>query len=284
MNKLDIANYNLELTLLGGQSFSWEKIEDTYLGTFLDNLIILFLENNELLWQTYPKKDNLNLVRNYLNIDFKYEDALQSIQKDDYIKAAVKDSNGVRILKQDFETVLLNFILSSHKSVKGVRKLVKDISKKYGKPFETEFGKVFSFPSAEVIAILSEKDLRDIGAGFRAPYLKLAAEKLVRDRNLIKELKVKTTGEIKDYLISFKGIGDKIADCILVFGLNRMDITPLDVWGKRILTDFYNLDSKLSYQQMSTWYSDYFGKHTAIAGQILFEYIRNLPNASRKRK
>ncbi|MEO6728599.1 MAG: DNA glycosylase [Candidatus Dojkabacteria bacterium] len=283
MNKLDIENYNLELTLLGGQSFTWNKVNEIYLGTHRDCAIAIKEENNSILWQTYPVNNNNELIEEYLNIYFDYNASLKEILKDKHIIAASKQNNGVRLLNQDFETVLMNFILSSHKSVKGVRKLVKDISKKYGNSIKSEYGESYTFPSAKAIALLSENDLRDIGAGFRAPYLKAAAEKLVTDKKLIKDLGNKTTSELKEYLTSFKGIGNKIADCILVFGLGRLDITPLDIWAKRVLIEFYALSPKLNYLEMSTWYTNYFGKNTAIAGQILFEYIRNLPKPKQKK-
>jgi len=282
MNKLDIENYNLEQTLLGGQSFTWEKEGEAYVGTHKDNLIILKQNANQILWQTYPVLNNEKLLKEYLNLEFKYLDTIQAIQKDEYIKIATKEIHGIRILNQDFETVLMNFILSSHKSVKGVRKLVKDISRRYGKLIKSEQAYAYSFPDAKVIASLSEKELREIGAGFRAPYLKAAAEKLVKDQEYIKRLKSSSTKEIKEYLTSYKGIGDKIADCILVFGLGRLDITPLDIWAKRVLIEFYGLDPKVNYLDMSNWYTNYFGINTAIAGQILFEYIRNLPRVKQK--
>lgn len=277
MNRLDITNYNLEATLLGGQSFTWEKTKDVYLGTHRKNAIALKQENSQIFWQTYPENNNEELVKDYLNLNLNYDDVINLILKDDYIKSAVSTNTGVRILNQDFETVLMNFILSSHKSVKGVRKLVRDISKKYGKLICTEYGDIYSFPSPDVISKLSEKELREIGAGFRAPYLKAASEKLVKEKQHIEGLLSKGTRDLKEYLITFKGIGDKIADCILVFGLRRLDVTPLDIWGKRVLIEFYNVDPKLDYLSMSKWYTKYFGEHTAIAGQILFEYIRNLP-------
>lgn len=279
MNRLDLQNYNLELTLIGGQSFTWDKVENKYIGTYKDNLIIIEPKDNHIYWEILPNND-INILIDYLNINLDYESIVNIIKKDEFIINAIEQNNGIRILKQDFQTVLMNFILSSHKSVKGVRKLVKDISKKYGKKLESIYGTFYSFPSAEVISKLTEKELREIGAGFRAPYLKEAAEKLVNDKDFIRNIEPKTTDEVKQYLLSFKGIGEKIADCILVFGLNRFDVTPLDIWGKRVLVQFYNLNPKLKYSEMSEWYSNYFGENTAIAGQFLFEYIRNLPKAN----
>ncbi|MFS8130645.1 MAG: DNA-3-methyladenine glycosylase family protein [Candidatus Dojkabacteria bacterium] len=284
MNSMDLQNYNLEQTLLGGQSFTWEKTDENYIGTYKNSQIVLNYKNNILKWQTFPKEDDLELITSYLNIDSVYESIIKEILKDEHIINAVKSNSGVRILNQDFETVLMNFILSSHKSVKGVRKLVKDISKEYGVQIKSVYGISYSFPTAKVISNLTEKDLRDIGAGFRAPYLKAASEKLVKDKLFIENLYNLTTEEVKEYLMSFKGIGEKIADCILVFGLKKTDITPLDIWGKRVLTDFYNIDQKTSYKAMSKWYSEYFGKNTAIAGQMLFEYIRKLPKQNSNSK
>ncbi|MEP7104182.1 MAG: DNA glycosylase [Candidatus Dojkabacteria bacterium] len=276
MNKLELQNYNLQLTLLGGQSFSWTLENGYYIGTLKDSVIVLKPEGKDILWQSYPKKNDRQIVEDYLNISPTYDQNIKAISKDKFIKDAIEKYSGLRILKQDYGTVLLNFILTSHKSIKAVRKLVKDLSRKYGQEIKSDYGVHYLFPRAEIIAKLSEKELKDIGAGFRAKYLKSAAEKILNDKDNV-NLKKMSLKEAKEYLINFNGIGDKISDCVLVFGLGFQEVTPLDIWAKRVLTDFYNVNPKSSYYEMQEWFFGYFEGNVALAGQFLFEYIRNLP-------
>jgi N-glycosylase/DNA lyase len=81
--------------------------------------------------------------------------------------------------------------------------------------------------------------------------------------------------DARQFLLSFNGIGNKIADCILIFSLGFYEITPIDIWAQRILTEYYNLDEGLKYEKMRNYFSQYFKENTAWAGQFLFEYIRN---------
>src|SRR5690606_5838989 len=104
-------------------------------------------------------------------------------------------------------------------------------------------------------------------------YFKTALKRLINDKDL--NLELKSEEETRNYLTSFQGIGEKIADCIMAFSLEFKNVTALDVWGKRVLTEFYNIDPKLKYSEMRNWYQNYFGDNTALAGQYLFEYIRN---------
>lgn len=273
MNKVKIDKYNLHTTLLGGQAFNWDFMDGTYYGFTQDKAIELRLVGDELYWQTYPEKDDWEFIKNYLQLELEYDVILERINKDKNIQAAIENVSHVRLLNQDFEQTLLSFILTSHKNIKAVRKVVRDLSKKYGAQLTFNNHFYHHFPKTEVIAELSEDQLREVGAGFRAKYLQSTAK--VLNSGILNIKNIKNEDEVRKNLMALNGVGDKIADCVMAFSLEFYNITPIDIWGKRVLTDLYGLDENLKYPEMRKWYSQYFGEYTAYAGQILFEYLRN---------
>lgn len=273
MNKLQLNNYNFQHTLLGGQAFNWDFINGAYYGFTQSRVIKIIEKDNYILWQTYPENDEFGFLTKYLNIDNEYEKKLLHIsKKDKYIKVAVEEYKGLRLLNQDFHQTLLSFILSSHKSVKGVRKAVHDLSRSFGNKIEVDGLTISLFPEIEVLSTLAENEFRSLGFGFRAKYFKEALFKIINNELLI--INNNDENEVRRQLIDITGIGEKIADCIMTFSLGFQNITPLDIWGKRVLIDFYGIDPKLKYSEMREWYQNYFQEDTALAGQYLFEYIR----------
>lgn len=271
MNLLEIQNYNFEKTLLGGQAFNWDKSNGTYYGFFQDKVVKIVPNNRGFLWQTYPENDDNKFLENYLEIDqdfYEIRDFLES--KDDHTKKALRKNNGLRILNQEPHQTLLSFILSSNKSIKGVRKAVRDLSKRYGRDIKVDGIKFNLFPLIEDLILVNEEDYRNLGFGYRAKFFYRAVQQLAHI-DLIRDY---TEDEARNILMQFDGIGEKIAECIMVFGLGFREITPLDVWGKRILTDLYGISPNLKYSEMRLWLKNYFGEYTAISGQYLFEYIR----------
>jgi len=275
MNLLNIPDKNLETTLLGGQAFNWDKINGSFYGFFKDYIIKILLQEGNYFWQTFPENNKVDLITEYFDLTTDYSLLKTKLSKDNYIINAVEHITDVRILNQDFEQTLLSFILTSHKNIKAVRKLVRDLSKYFGNKIEVDGIKFYTFPKSIDIANSSETRLRELGAGFRARYLIEAALKLsVRNDGL--DLLAQDEALQRDYLTSFKGIGDKIADCVMVFSLKQRYVTPLDVWAKRVLVDLYGVDPKMKYELMRNWYKNYFDENTAFAGQYLFEYYRQI--------
>lgn len=273
MNNLLLPHYNLHTTLLGGQAFNFDFDEGRYYGFTQDKVITLQKENDVLYWQTYPTRDDLDFVKNYLRLDINYPKIIKQIQKDKYIKAAIKKNPNIRLLKQDFEQALFSFLISANNNIKSIRQIVRAMNKRFGKTINVSGEKIHLFPRTEILAKARLEDLLSCKLGFRAKFIKSAANHLL-ETNLHKTIHSLKEEEARTKLLEIKGIGNKIADCILVFSLGFDNVTPLDVWGKRVLTDFYGLDKKMNYEKMRTWISDYFQGHTSWAGQFLFEYIR----------
>ena len=276
MNKTLLPQYDLNMTLLGGQAFNWDFYpEDGYFYGFTkDKIIKLKKEKDNLFWQTYPKKDDFKFLKNYLRLDVNYPSILKKIIKDNHIKSAIKKYPNIRLLNQDFEQTLLSFLISSNNNIRSIRKIIRTMSQKIGSSITINDKKIFLFPETEKIANTKLEDLLECKLGFRAKYLKAAANHLLKT-DLSKRIKILSEDNARNTLKEIKGIGDKIADCVLVFSLGFDNVTPLDVWGKRILTSFYKLNPKMKYDNMRSWLGNYFNGYAGWAGQFLYEYIRH---------
>lgn len=274
MNKMYLPNYNLSITLLGGQSFSWHFDGENYFGSTQDRVIhIIDLGRNEILWQTYPQNNDENFIKKYFRLDVNYNQIIRKIQKDEHINTAMKTIPDIRILKQDFDLTLLSFILSSNNNIKAIRKSIRYLSENYGEKISIEGKNIFTFPKTNVIANLSIDDLKKSRIGYRAKFLKEAAQRL-HNTNLKNHIENLDADDVKTELLTFNGIGDKVSDCIMVFSLMFDNITPLDVWAKKVFINLYGLDPKMKYNDMQSWINEYFEGFAAWAGQFLFEWVR----------
>ncbi len=276
MNKLEVPNFNFEWTLLGGQSFAWDYIstKKTYYGFTQHSAIKIIPKKDYILWQTYPKKDNFAFISNYLRLDFDYDTLLKKIAKDKYIKDAISKYPNLRLLKQDFEQTLLSFIISANNNIKSIRNSIRLMNEKLGEKVEVDNRQIYLFPKTEVIAKADLETLLECKLGFHAKYLKGVANTLV-ETDLSDSIKTMQEQEAREELLKLRGVGNKIADCVLLYSLAFDNITPLDVWGKRICTYLYNCDPKMPYTEMRDWIDQYFEGYAGWAGQFLFEYIRN---------
>ncbi len=277
MNKLSLKDYDLEWTLLGGQSFAWDyyKDENAFYGFTKNKIIKLKKVNNNLFWQTYPENDNISFLKTYLRLDVNYNNILKKIEKDNHIKNAIKKYPNLRLLKQDFEETLLSFLVSSNNNIRSIRKIIRFMNKKFGKKIIVDKKTFYLFPKTEVIADAKLEDLLSCKLGFRAKFLKGSANYLL-EKNLHKNILTMPESKARNALTEIKGVGEKIADCVLVFSLGFDNVTPLDVWGKRFLVKFYKLNPKMKYEKMRSWVNNYFNGYSAWAGQFLYEYIRHL--------
>ncbi|KKR06478.1 MAG: 8-oxoguanine DNA glycosylase [candidate division WS6 bacterium GW2011_GWF2_39_15] len=272
MNKLFVLDFDFYTTFLGGQSFSWDYEEGLFKGFTSQRYIEIKREQDHILWQTYPVKDDIAYLTKYLRLDVNYRGILKKFPEDEYIGKAKDRFPGLRLLSQDFQDTLLGFLCSSNKSVKAIRKSIRNLREMYGEEISVNGKTVKLFPKLESISVTSKEKLLSSGVGFRAGYILEAANRFVkRDFENIENMDYE---QAKELLIANKGIGDKVADCILLYSLKHDHIMPLDVWGKRILSRYYNLDESMRYNEMQDWVSRYFNGVGGWAGQMLFEYIR----------
>lgn len=269
MNKLKLKNFNYLTTFLGGQSFAWQRVGDEFWGVSGKIVIEIKIKNNNgILWQTYPQKDDEEFINNYFETHINHEEIFGELQNEANLKSAIEQLNFIPILCQVFNDTLISFIISQNNNIPKIRSSVFKLRLNYGEKIKVKNYDFYLFPDIEKFSEISLEKLRESGVGYRAEYLKNAAieaiEKNWRNSNI--------SPNHQD-LLKVKGIGDKVADCIMVFALGERKLTPIDLWGKRIISDLYNIKLK-NYQSMQTFFQGRFGDKTAYAGHYLFEYIR----------
>jgi N-glycosylase/DNA lyase len=274
MNKFHLPNFNLEKTLLGGQAFSWEKIGDIYYGKTIDKVIKIKRDGENIFWQTFPVKDDFDFIKKYFRLNIDYETLLQKINVDEKISISINTNPGLRLLKQDFDQTLISFIVSQNSNIPKIRKSLNILSEKFGDKLKVDNLEFNLFPKIVRLHESSIEELLESRIGYRAPYIKRSTEQILQN-NLLEEIEKLDFDNAKSELLKLHGIGDKVADCILVFSLAQDHITPLDVWGRRVISQIYGIDERMKYTQMMAFLNKKFGEHTSWAGQFLFEYVRS---------
>lgn len=239
---------NIREILFGGQTFSWFE-EDGLYKAVLNNRIYTVASLSDANSDPF--------LREYFDLEYDYDRARENIRsKDDTLRAAVDLIGPIRILKQDEWTSAISFILSQNNNIKRITGLYRKLSEKYGHEVEPGY---YSFPTPEELSLATEEELRALGVGFRAPFILDA----VKNAHIFEEVKTLPFDEAMEKLQSIKGIGPKVASCILIFGYGRKEGFPVDVWIKKALNEYYP-DKDLSY----------FAPYQALSQQYLFSWIR----------
>lgn len=263
-------------TFDGGQSFAWDRQSDYIEGQFLKSIFRLRLENNLIIF-SIPKTANLKKAKNalaqYLAIDLDFDAMRDSLpwRSDLILKQAIDAYPYLRILRQPLSETLLGFLCSSTKQIPQIKQILRLSAESYGEPI---FSHYKSLPTWDILEQLEENQLRRLKLGYRANYIKKSADLLKINPQYLKELPVLPTQDAKKMLMQLPGVGEKIADCVLLFGLGRMESFPIDTWIEKILIRFYQLEG-YSKNQLQQFARAHFGANAGYAQQFLFSAARS---------
>ena len=273
-------SFNLTHIFECGQCFRWNKEADgSYTGVVENNVLNVKEDNNKIIFNSMGEDDLKKLVIDYFNLNTDYEKIKQKLSNvDDYLKTSIEYGKGIRILKQDLWETIISFIISANNNIPRIKGIIERISKRYGKEIKYNGKSYYTFPNIEELSKASVEDLRKLGLGFRDKRIfdttKLFAEGTY---NLEKIEKIEDTKKIRDILLELPGVGPKVADCILLFGLNRFDVFPIDVWVRRVMNDLYikNEDeTKVKKEEIETLAKTKYAGLAGIAQQYLFYWKR----------
>ena len=278
-------SFNLEHIFECGQCFRWNKQEDnTYLGVAEKYVIRLEKKNKDIIFKGNKTKNskfkNLEEFVEYyfdLNTDYsKYKEKLSKV--DNYLDESIKFGEGIRILKQDVWECIISFIISANNNIPRIKKIIERIALNYGEKIEFEGNAYYTFPTPEELSKASVEDLRNLGTGFRDKRIYNTTQIILSNEKYIENLKqMKTTKQMKEELLKLDGVGPKVADCILLFSLQRFDAFPIDVWVRRVMNDLYihNEDeNKVNKKMIQKLAEEKFLGIPGIAQQYLFYWKR----------
>jgi len=273
--KLQVKCFNLKYTLECGQCFRWKVInENEYIGVIYDRVIRIIQDGNTLFIWSNKKKNLKEVVEHYFDLKKDYEEIEANIAKiDNNIAKSLEYSSGIRILNQPLFETIISYIISANNNIKRISRSVDAISKRFGKEVEFEGEKYYLFPTLEELKGVTIDELLSDGTGFRARYIKHDIEYLENNPYFLDKIKKLNTEEATKVLSTLMGIGPKVADCILLFSLEKSEVFPIDVWVKRIMERLYFKENK-SLKEIKKYASEKFGEYGGIVQQHLFHNIR----------
>ncbi|MDC0522250.1 DNA repair protein [Nitrosopumilus sp.] len=270
-NKFSI---DIDNSINSGQVFLWEKQGSDWYG--IDGQNILKINKNGVI------KSIRNSKTEFFRKNDNIQEIIKSISKDKTVKKAVKEYEGLRIFRQDPFQCMISFIISSNSNIKKIKNSLEKITKKFGKKVKIQNKEFFLFPEPEKIAKATIDEIKSCGVGYRAPFIKEAAKMVILKKIDFKYLEKCDYHEAKKNICLVPGIGNKVADCIMLFSLNKLESFPLDTWMIKILEKYYSKEFKIEtktitqkqYELLHEKIVNYFGPYCGYAQQYLFKMER----------
>ena len=273
-----IQPINLNATLLSGQAFRWKYKSGWFDGVIGNTQIKLQeLSNTKIQFSSEPDEESIftPLLLDYLGYNYDINEIYLSISKDKSITESIQQYHGMRILRQDPWECMISFICSSASNIKRIANNIEAICENFGNPILSHANSRKAFPSAQVLAGVTTEELRKLGLGYRADYIQSAALTVLKMRKHLLSYRKESYEDCLSFLTQIEGIGDKIANCILLFSLDKPNAFPIDVWIDRVLREsYFATKSKMSKTHMRLWSQQYFGPYAGFANHYLFHSRR----------
>lgn len=273
-----VADFNPKHIFECGQCFRWHKEADnSYTGVAKGRVINVSQKDNKIYLDNTNLKDFEEIWYNYFDLGTNYTDIKNTLKNmDEHLNKASEFGYGIRILKQDGWEMLISFIISSNNRIPMIQKAIENLSRNYGTYIGNYRGKdYYAFPTPEELNKASQEEIRACQTGFRDKYIKSTTENVIKDNENISGYTSLSTDDCIKELKKFNGVGPKVADCIALFGMQKYDTFPVDVWVKRVMQEFY-VSEDMSLPKMRTYAIDKFGNLAGFAQQYLFYYAREL--------
>lgn len=266
----DLTDFDLDKIFDCGQCFRFEKAEDgRWCGPAFGRVLTASQEGSTLTLSKCSTEEFEYIWRAFFDLDRDYGEIRKMICTDDTISGAVRKGEGIRILRQDTWEALISFIISQNNNIPRIKKIISAVCRAYGH----DIGGYFSFPTPEELSAATTEELHALGTGYRDEYIVQTVRKVLDGAFDMDKLNSLPTAEAREYLLSLKGVGGKVADCVLLFGMGRMSVCPHDVWVKRIFSEQYGLE-KVNEKKGYALASGKWGDNAGIAQQYLFYAFR----------
>ncbi|MGL4454000.1 MAG: DNA-3-methyladenine glycosylase family protein [Sarcina sp.] len=287
-----VKNFDLEQTLECGQCFRWEKVaENNYIGVAFNRVLEAIQDGNTITFYNTNEQDFQNIWMKYFSLNRDYTKIKTQLSEDPTLREAIEYGSGIRVLNQEPFEMVISFIISARNSVPMISKTVNEISKRWGEKLEYNGKEYFAFPKKEVLAKITIEEMKDAGGSFRSRYIIDTSDKITKCEE-IKAGKLSIDDQEKflelydlDRIISlddeechkalqnYSGIGSKVADCIMLFSMEKTSAFPVDRWVQRAMMHFYNARD-LSLPKIRIFGRDRFGEFAGAAQQYLFYYTK----------
>ncbi|MBO5927279.1 MAG: 8-oxoguanine DNA glycosylase [Clostridia bacterium] len=267
--------FNIKDTLECGQIFRFRPFKKGYFVISGGHACYVFEENSTTFLHV-ENGDEEGYFLNFFDIKRDYESIVLTLEKsqEEIIKTSVNLGKGIRILKQDLAETLFSFIISQNNNIPRIKSTIEKLCFSFGEEKEFMGEKYFAFPNYNAISNLNISTLKSFGLGYRAEYvLNLAI--LLKNGLDLNQLKTLSDCDLKAELLKIKGVGPKVADCVMLFAFSRTGSFPVDTWLKKVYIENFN-GNETNTVKISKYFTDRFSQNSGFLQQYLFNYKRNL--------
>lgn len=270
----NIRDFNAVHIFECGQCFRWLKEKDgSYTGVVKGRVANIRYDGDRLVINNSDMQDFKELWYDYLDLGRDYASIKAVLSRDEILKEAVNYGYGIRILRQDIWETLISFIISANNMVPRIMKIVAAIAKVYGEELYYNGNTYYSFPGVGKLASPSIEELDFCKAGFRCKYI-INTSRMIREGEVkLSALNDMDTDMARTELTKFPGVGNKVADCTLLYSGTKYDVFPTDVWVKRVMEELY-FKREASFKEIQEFAAERFGELAGFAQQYLFYYAR----------
>ncbi len=280
----NVKNFELSHIFDCGQCFRWNRLDNgNYIGVAYGKVIEVEKQGEDVIIYNSNEKDFYDIWLEYFDLNRDYDEIKNKLREDEILKKSVEFGHGIRILKQEPFEITISFIISANNRIPMIKRAISRISERWGKPLEYKGNIYYSFPEAEILKNTTIEEITACGVGFRAKYIEDTVNKICDSTKYqgnfnetdydLRTIKNFNDDECHKALQKFSGIGPKVADCIMLFSMQKYSAFPVDVWVKRAMQYFYVVPD-VSLKKIRDFGKDKFGELSGFAQQYLFYYAR----------
>ncbi|MGM0686099.1 MAG: DNA-3-methyladenine glycosylase family protein [Promethearchaeati archaeon] len=283
MREIQAQGFSLQDTLECGQTFCWIKHDGGYINADVGQVVYVEQEGDSLFYETTDSDVPLERM---LGLDHPIEQITSNLPADSILKESMQFANGLRIINDPFFPCLISFLCSIWKSIPCIRGLVEGIRKQYGSAYTFRGETTFGMPTPQQLAAAEVNALKDLGLAWRSEFIVKSTRSILEGDIIPNAILDMQYEEAHKTLKQLHGVGNKVADCVLLFSLGFLEAFPMDVWINRVIEEHYSIftDDGASYAKKSKAARQYFCEYAGYAQQYLYYYSRGNSCRTSKKK
>ncbi|MBF1294518.1 MAG: 8-oxoguanine DNA glycosylase [Parvimonas sp.] len=272
----DVENFDARAIFTCGQAFRWyEESDGSFTTVHLGRVLNVLNEKDKVVFKGTNLEEFNEIWMDYFDLNTNYKEIRKELSNNEILAKAMEYGKGIRILNQNHFEMLISFIISANNMIPRIKKSIEVISMRYGKFIcEDENRKYYSFPTVEELSKATVEDLREFAkVGFRDKRIFETVNMILNEKINLDNFENLETDTLREELLKFSGVGNKVADCIMLFSYKRGEVFPVDVWIKRVMEELF-IKKETPVKKISKEADRIFGKYAGYAQQYLFYYGR----------
>lgn len=273
--------FDIKAIFTCGQAFRWyEEKDGSFTTVHLGRVLNVLNEDNRVVFKGTNLEEFKEIWVDYFDLNTNYKEIRKTLSGNEILVNAMEYGKGIRILNQNHFEMLISFIISANNMIPRIKKSIEVISMRYGKFIcEDENRKYYSFPTVEQLSNATVEDLREFAkVGFRDKRIFDTVNMILNDKIDLNSFESLETDILREELLKFSGVGNKVADCIMLFSYKRKEVFPVDVWIKRVMEELF-IHKQMPVKKISSYANEIFKENAGLAQQYLFYYARKEKNS-----